>query len=392
MGQTQFDFVAPPKIVFGWGRRKEIGPLARSLGDRAFLVTGSRTLERAGVFKDLADRLTAAGLSVVTIAAAHREPEVEDVDNATLQIRSHLPRPGDLIVAIGGGAALDLGKALAGMALNLAGDGVRDYLEGVGKGLQLELPPLPILAVPTTAGTGSEATRNAVISSASPPFKKSLRSERLVPRIALIDPELTVSNPPSVTAHSGMDAITQLLESYVSRKAQPIPQALALRGLDGVVPALREAYRNGESREAREKLAMAALFSGMALANSGLGMAHGVASALGCHLGTAHGLACAVMLPIALRVNAPVCLSQFPPLTGPLLGRSISDPQAARDAILEEIDALGRDLAIPHRLSEIGVRKEQIPMLVQSSRGSSMSGNPRDLSDDELATILEEAS
>jgi alcohol dehydrogenase class IV len=277
------------------------------------------------------------------------------------------------------------------MAVNSAGDGVRDYLEGVGKGLQLDVPPLPILAVPTTAGTGTEATRNAVISSTSPPFKKSLRSERLVPRIALVDPELTVSNPPSVTANSGMDAVTQLLESYFSRKAQPIPQALALSGLEGVVPALREAHRNRESRSAREKLAMAAMLSGMALANSGLGLAHGVASALGCHLGTPHGLACAVLLPIALRVNATVCLALFPQLSGPILGRSIADPEAARDAILAEIDALGRDLAIPRRLSEIGVRKEQIPTLVQASRGSSMSGNPRDLSDDELAAILEEA-
>lgn len=284
-----YEFVAPRRIVFGWGRRRQVGELAKTLGRRALIVCGSQFFVDQGILDALSGSLRASGVEPVFVGLLTHEPEVDDVDRAAAQVRAERPTVGDLVLAIGGGAAIDLGKAIAAMATNDQSPTVKDYLEGVGRGLTLVQEPLPVLAMPTTAGTGAEATRNAVISSYEPAFKKSLRDERLVPRIALVDPELSVSVPPQVTAASGMDAITQLIESFISRKAQPIPQALALQGLRMAVPAIVEAVEHGESRDAREKMAHAALLSGMALANSGLGLAHGVAAALGVHARVPHG-------------------------------------------------------------------------------------------------------
>jgi len=258
--------------------------------------------------------------------------------------------------------------------------------------LKLEVQPLPVLAMPATAGTGAEATKNAVISCYDPPFKKSLRDQRLLPRIALLDPELTVSVPAAVTAASGMDAITQLIESYLSKKAQPIPLALAIQGLQMALPSIVEAVEHGDRRGPREKMAHAALLSGMALANSGLGMAHGVAAALGVHCRTPHGVACALMLPVALKVNRQVCLPELAVLSRRLMAPDVwlSDDKAAADSLIYRIERLCDRVKVPRRLSQVGAVAGQIPSLVRSSRGASMSGNPRDLSDDELTRILEE--
>jgi alcohol dehydrogenase class IV len=261
------------------------------------------------------------------------------------------------VVAIGGGSAIDLAKACAAMATNPA-PSVVDFLEGVGRGLKIVAGPLPVIALPTTAGTGSEATKNAVISSYDPP-----------------------------SAHSGLDAVTQLIESYISRRAQPIPQALAIDGLRLAVPALMGAIERPAGRPAREAMAHAALLSGMALANSGLGMAHGVAAALGVHCRVPHGLACGFMLPIALRANRPVSADRYAELAAAIgLGGSGS----AADAFVGRIEQLCRDVGLPTRLADLGVRREQLPDIVRSSRGNSMDGNPRPISDEELAGLLEE--
>lgn len=386
-----YDFAAPRRIVFGWGRRREVGALARSLGRRAMIVCGAETLVEQGRIDELLDLLRAEGVDGSLVANIAREPEVADVDRVAASLRERKVGPGDIILAIGGGAAIDLGKAAAAMAPHTESPTVQDYLEGVGRGLDLTGEPLPVLAMPTTAGTGAEATRNAVISSYDPPFKKSLRDVRLVPRIAMVDPELTVSVPPEVTAASGMDAITQLFESYISRKAQPIPQALAVQGLRMALPAIVEAVQNGSSRDAREKMAHAALLSGMALANSGLGLAHGVAPALGVHCRVPHGAACALMLPVALRVNAQVRQAELAQLAELLLGKGPSSgPAEAVEALLREVESLCDRVKVPRRLSDLGIGADQIPAIVGSSRGSSMSGNPRELSDEELTRILEQ--
>lgn len=387
---TSYDFLAPPRICFGWGRRSEAGELARTLGDRAFVVSGSRTLERNGAVDEVVRLLGSAGVDCVRLATISREPEVADVDEAAARLLEHGSRATDFVLTIGGGAAIDLGKAVAARATNRAGESIVDYLEGVGRGLTLELPPLPVMAIPTTAGTGSEATKNAVISSYDPPFKKSLRSNALVPRVVLVDPELTVSAPAAATAASGMDAITQLIESFISRRAKPVPRGLCRQGLESAVPSIVAAVANGGDREPRERMAHAALLSGMALANSGLGMAHGVAAALGVHCRVTHGLACAVMLPAAMRSNRDVAADELFELAPIINGRRIESKSAAIDAAIERIEEINQRVGIPRRLSEIGVGPEHIPAIVAGSRGNSMSGNPRELSDFELTQILEE--
>lgn len=384
-----YDFLAPATIRFGWGRLAEVGTLCRAIGQRAFLISGSRTLSRSGIVDQIVSHLRQAQVEPVLLPSISREPLIDDVADGVDRLRELGAGSGDLVLAVGGGAAIDLGKALAGLSTQAAGAPVRDYLEGIGRGLQIEQDPLPIVAVPTTAGTGSEATKNAVISSLDPPVKKSLRNDRLMPRAVLVDPELTVSVPPAITAATGMDAITQLIESYISRRARPIPRALAEQGLQDVVPALLAAYERGETRWARERMAHAALLSGMALANSGLGLAHGVAAALGVHCDVPHGRACAALLPTALRANRSVCETDLARLATLMTGRTWSSPAAAADACIETVCELCAALDIPTRLSALGVRREQLPLLVRDSRGNSMSGNARELSDEELGQLLE---
>ncbi len=387
---ASYDFLAPARIVFGWDRFGELGSLAATIGRRAFVVLGSRTLAAAGLEDRLRETMAAAGVEVVPVVTISHEPEVTDVDTTVERLRSMRPDQRDLVVAVGGGSAIDLAKATAAMATNAEGASVRDYLEGVGRGLQLKERPLPLIAVPTTAGTGSEATKNAVISSYDPPFKKSLRDNAMIPRVVLVDPALSVSVSPEVTAHTGMDAITQLIESYISARARPLPRALAVEGLRLALGAIEEAVRDGNSRPAREAMAQAALLSGLALANSGLGMAHGVAAALGVHLRVPHGLACAVMLPVALQVNRPACEAVLAGLSRQTATASAGarDDEAA-EALVDRVVGICQRIGIPNRLSALGVRSAMIADLVRDSRGNSMRGNPRELSDEQLTEILE---
>jgi alcohol dehydrogenase class IV len=351
--------------------------------------------------------LRAEGVEPVPAATLSHEPEVADVDRLATELRGAVCNPhtpcaeglrhtvsagytGDFLLAIGGGAAIDLAKAAAAMATNREGATVKDYLEGVGRGLAILHPPLPVMAMPTTAGTGAEATRNAVISSYDPPLKKSLRDDRLMPRIALVDPELTVTAPPDVTAASGMDAITQLIESYVSRKRQPITGTLAARGVEMALPAIVEAVENGRSRTAREAMSLAALLSGITLTNAGLGMAHGVAAALGIHCRVPHGVACALMLPVAIRANMTVAQADIAALRCTVSPATREKPAELAYAFWEQIENLCDRVGTPRRLSQVGVTHDQIPEIVKSSRGTSMSGNPRQFTDTELTDILED--
>ncbi|MCA8998682.1 MAG: iron-containing alcohol dehydrogenase [Planctomycetaceae bacterium] len=380
-----FQLLLPRKVVFGLGKRSELGSLASCLGRRAFLIDGSRTLHDSPFWIEILEPLRTAGIVVEHIATASREPTIADVDETANHVRRLKPHSGDFLIGLGGGSAMDLAKAVSAMATNTKSPTVRDYLEGVGTGLSLTNPPLPMLAIPTTAGTGTEATKNAVISVDAPPVKKSLRSEQMVPAAVLIDPELTVPNSPAQTAASGMDAITQLLESFFSRRSQPVTDALCLDGLVKALPAIESAYQNGSDLAARSAMSYAAFLSGVALANSGLGMAHGVAAALGAINDVPHGLACAVMLPVTLKTNEAVILEKVS-----LLNRHLEANGLPGD-ILGTISQLSRSLAIPEKLRDLGVQQEQLPAIVAGSRGNSMSGNPRDLTDQELTQILEAA-
>lgn len=385
-----YDFFSPQQIHFGWERFNEVGQFAASLGTRGLIISGSRTLEANGVIHELQQLLSRANVSSELIQTISNEPQVSDVDQVTSILQQTGIRAGDFLIGIGGGSGIDLAKACAAMVTNCESDSVLDYLEGVGRGLKLTQAPLPMLAIPTTAGTGSEATKNAVISNHSPAFKKSLRADQMIPDLVLCDPKLSCSVPPNITAQTGMDAITQLLESYISCRAKPIPQALCLQGLKLALPTLAEAVEDGNSKSSRENMSHAALLSGIALANSGLGMAHGVAPALGIHCNIPHGLACAVMLPSTLKTNLSARQKEYAEITrfvAPEL--SLSEADAAQ-YLIDQIQTLIDRIKIPSTLSELGVNHSQIPDLVTSSRGNSMNGNPREISDVELTQILED--
>ncbi|QDT55397.1 NAD-dependent methanol dehydrogenase [Caulifigura coniformis] len=386
-GELSFELRVPAKVVFGWGKRSTIGEVAASLGRRAWIVAGSRTLEAAGVPQEMEKRLAEKGIETRRVTCASREPETSDVDEAVAAIRPQL-KDGDCLIAVGGGSTIDLAKAVAGLVTQRETAPVRDYLEGVGRGLKLVEAPLPLIAVPTTSGTGTEATKNAVISSYDPLFKKSLRDERLVPSAVLIDPELTVSNSPEVTAHSGMDAITQLIESYVTKKATRLTKALCREGLRAAIPAIEVAYKEPTNRAAREAMSYAAWLSGVTLANSGLGMAHGVAAALGVHCKAPHGLACAVMLVPSMKANLQLCYRDFAQIGELIAGGAVGSDEMDADLAIVNLEMLATSLGIPKRLRELGVREDQLAPLVAASRGNSMSGNPRDLSDNELLEVL----
>lgn len=383
-----YELVTPRKIVFGWGSRSALVEELPRLGNRALVIGGSRTLEKTGALDEIRNYVEKAGVAWEFVACISREPLVADVDEVTLRIKELGTRPGDVVLAIGGGSAIDLAKAVAGMVTNTQGESVRDYLENVGRGLKLTRPPLPVVALPTTAGTGAEATRNAVISNLDPPFKRSLRDDRLMPVLAIVDPELTVTQPPAVTAHSGLDAITQLIESFVSVRRKPIPQILAAEGLRLALNSLRTAYHHPEDRAAREAMAQAALLSGICLANSGLGMAHGIAAALGAVAGIPHGLACALMLPVALRVNRDVAAGALAYLARTALERDFPEDFQAVDALISEIERLLEDLNVPRALGALGVKAGDIPTIAHGAFGSSMSGNPRKISPQEVEEML----
>lgn len=384
-----YQFVMPRKVIFGWGSRAQLAEeLQRLAARRVFVISGSRTLERSGQLGVIQAQVEKAGIAWEFLGTITHEPLVHDVDTLASAVRARQPQPGDVILAVGGGSAIDLAKAVAAMATNSQGESVQDYLENVGRGLQITRPPLLVVALPTTAGTGTEATRNAVISNLSPPFKRSLRDDRIMPGLVIVDPELTVTQPPQVTAQSGMDAITQLIESFISRRRRPLPQMLAPEGLRLALRYLPRAYAVPEDREAREAMAQAALLSGICLANSGLGMAHGVAAALGVVAGIPHGLACALMLPLALRTNRSVAQAELAYLARFALEKDFTSAEHAVSALIAEIENLQQRLNLPRSLRAVGVRPEQIPAIVEGSFGTSMSGNPQELSRDDIESIV----
>jgi alcohol dehydrogenase class IV len=393
---TAFDFVAPSRIVFGWGRIAEIGAVNSSIGRRAFLIWGSRTLSGSEVGRKIIADLESAGVSAVAFQLPPGEPEVGTIDHLAEQVRAEKPSRDDVMIGIGGGSGMDAAKAVAGLALDPEKASIKDFLEGVGTGRKIAWPVLSVIAVPTTAGTGSEATFNAVISSRDPPFKKSFRDHRLMPKVALIDPQLACSAPKNITAWAGMDALTQLIEAYISKKATPITKRIALEGMDCFLRAIQEVYWTHSARWARELLAWGAYCSGIALANGGLGLAHGVAAALGSLKGTPHGLACAVMLPAAIRFNryvdTPDPRARYWPWHVYAALQRHRVPQLNKHApqlLLDRIDTVQGLLNIPTHLSDLGVTKDDIPELVRLSQGSSLSGNPKPISEEELATVLE---
>ena len=342
----------------------------------------------------MGEALTGAGVKAV-VRRQRGEPVVTDVDEAVGEAKSN---GCDVVVGIGGGSAIDCAKAVAGLLGN--GGTAADYMEVVGKGRKMVKPAAPWIAIPTTAGTGAEATRNAVIGWPQKQFKASIRSELLLPRIALIDPELGLDVPAEVTARSGMDALCQLIESYTSTGANPMTDALALQGISLAARSLGRAYRDGQDLEAREEMAMAALLSGITLTNAGLGAVHGFAAPLGASFPVPHGTVCAALLPHVIAANVKAlrddssglrALGRYATVGRRLAGEERLPEDEATEACARFTAELARELRIPP-LARFGLAEEGVPAMVKLARkASSMRYNPVVLSDEALATVLKSA-
>jgi len=374
----QFEFATATRIVFGEGKAATLPGLARSFGTRPLVVTGA-SRERAAAL--------VSALSAQTFAVSG-EPTVDLVREGVRLVQDAAC---DVVIALGGGSVIDAGKAIAAIATN--GGEPLEFLEVVGKGRAISTPPLPFIAVPTTAGTGSEVTRNAVLGSPHHGIKASLRSPLMLPRAALVDPELTYGLPPAVTAFTGLDALTQLIEPYVSARANPIVDALCVEGIGRAAGALRCAYHDGADREARGDMALASLFGGLALANAGLGVVHGIAAPLGGRWKAPHGALCAALLPhgmaaniAALRARAPQhgALERYTAIARLLTGRN----DARAEVGIDWIRALCAELKVP-ALRDWGITEDDFPDVVEkAARASSMQANPLPLTSEELLAVL----
>jgi alcohol dehydrogenase class IV len=369
-----FDFFNIPRIVFGRGVIARLGEFV-PVSSRVMLVYNGREPE----------------IPRVADVRQRGEPTVEDIDRALAVARD--ARCG-FVIGLGGGSAIDAAKAVAGLLAN--GGVASDYMEVVGKGQKITKPAVPWIAIPTTAGTGAEVTRNAVLGWPEKKFKASLRSDMLMARVAMIDPLLQVDVPRDVTARSGMDALCQCIEAYVSNGANPMTDAIALKGAELASTHLRRAYDDGADIEAREGMALAALLSGIALTNAGLGAVHGFAAPLGGMFPVPHGVACASLLPAvvetnvrALRERAPdsPALTRYDEVARTLTGR----PDARAEDGAAWLRKLLEELEIP-RLATYGVHADQVGRIVEKARkASSMRGNPIELTDAELSEVLRSA-
>jgi alcohol dehydrogenase class IV len=383
MPVTPFEVATSSRIVFGSGRIEDAGAAVRAFGTRALFVTGSSP----GRTQAVGDVLKRAGVDCVPYGISG-EPEVEDVRRGVVKARQERC---DVVIAAGGGSPIDGAKAIAALLTN-DGD-LFDYLEVIGQGRRLEKSPLPFFAVPTTAGTGAEVTRNAVIASPEHRVKASLRSPLLLSRIALVDPDLTANLPPPITANSGMDALTQLIEPYVSTRANPMTDAVCREGMPRVAGALRRVFEHGDDPEARANMSLSSLFSGIALANAGLGAVHGFAAAIGGQFPAPHGGVCAAMLPPATEINiralrertaASTALARYGEIARIVTGR----PHAEAHDLVSWLRDLVQALQISP-LSRYGLYAEHCTDIVEkASRASSMKANPIVLNGSELEEIF----
>lgn len=398
-----FAFRTARQILFGSGESRRAAEIAGGLGRRVLLVTGARSLERSGRLSAISAALTDRGVAVVHWVVP-TEPDIALVDAGAAASREE---GCDAVVAVGGGSVIDAGKAVAALATN-PGPAL-DYLEEVGAGRVLERVPLPVVAVPTTAGSGSETTRNSVLLVPEASVKRSLRSDLLLPAAAIVDPELSATAPPAVAAAAGLDALTHLIESYTSTRAHAMSDALALPGIRlaaaglqalaaAAAPNRADRQEGGKqaaaSAPAAGERALASLWGGITLANAGLGAVHGLAAPLGGTARVAHGVACACLLPHTLVVNVEALRRRQP--ASPALARYqdvlgiVSPHDPTPEGTAATLEDLRRRLGVPS-LGTVGLHRAELETVVEGSRGGSMRSNPIDLTDAELTTILDAA-
>jgi alcohol dehydrogenase class IV len=382
----KFEFATATRIVFGAGAVNDAGAIAREFGRRALVVTGrdSRRAER------ILSGLKSSGVGAMTFSVAG-EPELETVERGTALARAERC---ELVIGLGGGSALDAAKAIAAM---LANEGrLLDYVEIIGRGRPLTQSSVPFIAIPTTAGTGTEVTRNAVLASLEHKLKVSLRSPLMLARVAVVDPELTYDLPPALTASTGLDALTQLIEPFVCNRANPMTDGLCVEGLRRAARSLRVAFSKGQDKDAREDMAVASLFGGLALANAGLGAVHGFAGPMGGSFSAPHGAICAALLPHVMAMNLRALRQRDPnsaalPRYDEVAWWLTGDSKARADDGVKWVRALVADLKVP-RLGSFGIQREHLPdLVVKAVNASSMKANPIVLTPEELTEILERA-
>ncbi len=379
----KFEFATATRIVFGKGAIREAISAAASLQGPALIVSGG-TPARADSF---AGELHAQKVACVRFSVAG-EPTIPVILDGVRTARENRSR---LVIGYGGGSALDAAKAIAALMTN-PGDPL-DYLEVVGKGKPITQPCAPCICIPTTAGTGCEVTRNAVLIAPEHHVKVSLRSPRMLPYLAIVDPELTYSLPPLMTAATGMDALTQLIEPFVCNASNPMTDAICREGIRRAAYSLQTAYAEGNNAEARENMALASLFGGLALANAGLGAVHGLAAPLGGMFPAPHGIVSANLLPIVMEANLKAlrthgadspAIPRYDEVACLLTGRSTAKAEEG----IEWIRKLAANLSLP-RLSSYGIDKTELPSIAQNAqKASSMKGNPVELTISELTKIL----
>jgi alcohol dehydrogenase class IV len=382
----QFEFATSGRIIFGDGALQRVGELLGDFGSRLLVVGG----KDAGRSKPLTEQLDKLGIELTEFRVAG-EPTVDLIDRGVRLARSSGITG---VIGFGGGSVIDSAKAIAGLTMN-RGD-ITDYLEVIGKAKPLKTPALPLCAIPTTAGTGAEVTKNAVLGSPEHRVKVSLRSPILLPRVVLVDPETTVPLPSEVTVSTGLDTLTQLIEPYVSIRANPITDSFCLSGIPRVARALFRAFSDGHDLSARSDMSLASLLGGMALANAGLGAVHGFASPIGGRFDAPHGAVCAALLPHVMDMNIGALRRRLPDsdalrrydALGPLLS---SKTTAKADDAVKWVRDLCRMLNVP-ALGTFGIRSHHIASIVEEAqRASSMKANPISLEPDELTEILRAA-
>ena len=387
MGLTMgFEFVAPRSIIFGNGSIEKIKAVALEFGRKVLVVCGSGSVPMSKLF----ELLDEAAITYQVFRVSD-EPDIPTVEAGLSMAKS---AGCVFVIGYGGGSVLDTSKAISALLTN-TGD-IMDYLEVIGGGKKITNPAAPMIALPTTAGTGTEVTRNAVISSPAHHVKVSMRSPLMVPRVAIVDPELTMTMPPSITASTGMDALTQNIEGYVSNKANPMTDAFAKEGIKFGSQALLRAYQNGKDKHARYDMALTSLYGGLVLGNGGLGAVHGFAGPIGGMFHAPHGLICASLLPYVMKYNALALAkldgmekihSRYVDIARWVTG----DPGASIADGVTWIAELSHQLDIP-RLRDIGIKKSDFDRIIAKSKASSsMQKNPIKLDESVLAAVLEEA-
>lgn len=389
---SPFSIARLPRIEFGPGSLGKVVDICATYGRHLLLVTGSRSFEHSAHWNNFRSQLQDQGIHCWH-TRVDGEPSPQFIDTC---VREYADEPVDVVLGIGGGSVLDAAKAIAGLLK--VGHSVMDYLEGVGPELDYTGPAVPFIAVPTTAGTGSEATKNAVLSVQGPDgFKKSFRHDKLVAEYAIIDPDLLASCSPALIAANGMDALTQLMESYVSLRANVMTDAMAISGLRAVRDGLLAWYDDpAGASEARSQMAYAALLSGITLAQVGLGSVHGLASPLGAFYPIGHGVVCGTLVAAASEVNIDtmqarepenIALEKYARLGEVLCQRRHSSHTAAREALIALLRDWTERMQLP-RLAAFGIEDTGLDNIVANARGSSMKTNPVVLTDDEIKTVL----